>query len=753
MDLVEPRRQFAAPAEATLSPLRGSDGLLTSEVDALRHENARLADGYARAEAGRHLLHETYKEQMATMRADAARQAREFEDGLREAAMVEIRLQQASEARVAKDKDTLLTEGRRLQKEKDLQARAIEAERLQFAHEWASASELASQRMEMLTSELTQAQARVRTEESRRVVVEGPLPKGTGSEFDQPFSGGTTGLPESFGQSVSAGPAPYGVPYFIGSEQSFGFQHGFSQTGLISPVPSAQAVPFLHNTATLLANGATCLMRPCATAGGATGAAGVGSGAASGGAGAGIPPHGSAPGGGSDPNRGGQGGDRGRGRGEGSGSGERPPRQRLPAITPEKRPTRGSPGDGGGGGGPGGPDDDDLRSARSQDSDASGARSGKLRIKIDPFTIQRFPQIGDFKRWQASVVDEVVGAWHGNIDEIFEWINYIEDPRATMDDLAVTGDKFMRMDAKLRTAITKVATGELGRELTQAASEEKDLNKRLLKGRQMLFLCYQFYEVSEDKSVTYNITDLTRLLWMGDKRISDFLVSWNTVIGGMRGSLGEAPIHQWFYEQVKKSTVLKEEVAHYDRVDPGHPHKSYKWLMGAVRKYVMVKRRDLNREKNVERSFTGVALPGSAAPAKAESKAPGKGAGKDSVICHACGRKGHVKADCWSTEETRAAYRASKDGDKPRGRSHSPAAPKGKGKGKGKGKDKGKTRSRSNSPAAPKTLMICWSYNRGTCKGPCPHGRVHTKWSPEEEERANASRAKSPAAPKAAVAR
>ena len=47
--------------------------------------------------------------------------------------------------------------------------------------------------------------------------------------------------------------------------------------------------------------------------------------------------------------------------------------------------------------------------------------------------------------------------------------------------------------------------------------------------------------------------------------------------------------------------------------------------MGGVRNYVMVKRRDLNREKNVERAFTGVALPRSATPAKGE----GKGAGKD----------------------------------------------------------------------------------------------------------------------------
>ena len=58
-------------------------------------------------------------------------------------------------------------------------------------------------------------------------------------------------------------------------------------------------------------------------------------------------------------------------------------------------------------------------------------------------------------------------------------------------------------------------------------------------------------------------------------------------------------------------------------MEKGRPHKTYQWLMAAVRKYVMVKRRDLNREKNVAGAFTGANPTKPATPAKAEGKGSG----------------------------------------------------------------------------------------------------------------------------------
>jgi hypothetical protein len=281
--LAEHRQTVSAPSEASWLPQRSSAGQLTSEVEALRDENARLADGLSRLEADRVFLHGQFQEQLEAMMVETARKAREFEDNLREAAVAELRQQQAAEARIAKDKDTLLAEGRRIQKDRDLQAQAIEAERQRFAHEWASANEIVTQRLETMSSELAAAQAYAREVEAQRVQAQQPLFKGNGSDFDQSFSAAvTTGLPESYGLAGSYGAAR-------GSDQSllfgrgyglFGNPNTFSQSGLATPIGSVQAmtcpqVPFESMTLR-----GTCVMRPVATAVGTSGAAAAGSGTA-----------------------------------------------------------------------------------------------------------------------------------------------------------------------------------------------------------------------------------------------------------------------------------------------------------------------------------------------------------------------------------------------------------------------------------------------------------------------------------------
>ena len=161
------------------------------------------------------------------------------------------------------------------------------------------------------------------------------------------------------------------------------------RSGLATPIGSiyAASAPQFLNAA--LANTCTCLARPVAGSGGTAAQNGNQTSAASGGAGGGGLSGGGLPNGEGPPGGGGDGS-----RGQGTGGG----RRRMPTQTPERKATRGFPGGDGDGGGGDNPDGDGDGSEHSEDSAASATRSKKKPTKIDPFTILKFPEIGDFKR-------------------------------------------------------------------------------------------------------------------------------------------------------------------------------------------------------------------------------------------------------------------------------------------------------------------------------------------------------------------
>ena len=63
----------------------------------------------------------------------------------------------------------------------------------------------------------------------------------------------------------------------------------------------------------------------------------------------------------------------------------------------------------------------------------------------------------------------------------------VEDDSASHASLADPG-KFTTLDLKLMAAINKVAKDKLGREITEAADEERKVHRRQLRGRQALLI-------------------------------------------------------------------------------------------------------------------------------------------------------------------------------------------------------------------------------------------------------------------------
>jgi hypothetical protein len=92
------------------------------------------------------------------------------------------------------------------------------------------------------------------------------------------------------------------------------------------------------------------------------------------------------------------------------------------------------------------------------------------------------PTPQQYRSWRNNTRSEIAAA-SNKPEACFRWVLEAEAPTATYDLLADSGE-FGTLDIKLAAALTKVATGEIGRKVTLAVETEAKPG-RMLKGRQI----------------------------------------------------------------------------------------------------------------------------------------------------------------------------------------------------------------------------------------------------------------------------
>ena len=94
-----------------------------------------------------------------------------------------------------------------------------------------------------------------------------------------------------------------------------------------------------------------------------------------------------------------------------------------------------------------------------------GKTKTSTRIKeADTIKVPAYPQPQQYRSWRAAVRSEVTAA-SGRGEAAFRWVKKTESPIATFESFR-DSDGFDSLDAKLAAALTKIATGELGRRRT-----------------------------------------------------------------------------------------------------------------------------------------------------------------------------------------------------------------------------------------------------------------------------------------------
>ena len=123
-----------------------------------------------------------------------------------------------------------------------------------------------------------------------------------------------------------------------------------------------------------------------------------------------------------------------------------------------------------------------------------------------------------------------------------------------------------------------------------------------MKRRQVLWEIYHHYQIGVTEGSLINLQDLMSVRLNNDN-LRAFLNDWESVLAVMATAPTDDVLETLFRTQLSFSSSMKEEIAHYERLDVGHPDKPYTFLVSAVRKHLEMKRRLNAREELQRRSF------------------------------------------------------------------------------------------------------------------------------------------------------
>ena len=430
--------------------------------------------------------------------------------------------------------------------------------------------------------------------------------------------------------------------------------------------------------------------------------------------------------------------------GDGNDDGDGGDGGRKPEDNKKKKKKKSKKGNGGGAGGDGG---SDSSSSSSEQSEVSRNRDRSRRREGESIKFPALPSVAGFQAWQQAVEDAIIACSVLKEETVYDWLQRGQGVlnEAGFDTLGKFSSKFDSLDSKISAGLAIVMKGELGRLIHERNEREKTKNRRRLKGVQRLKLISDYYRLDDDKDMEFTMTDLAAVKFRDDKSLEAFWNSWNKVLTRVNTScVQESFIERMFFDQLKKSNVLREDIAHYNRQETGHEHKNRDYLNRSVTRYLDRVRKDANRNE-VTAALNG------------EHASRGHPAGGAQEICafHARGSCRHGDSCKHKHVGPAGSGKGSpKGGGKGSGKSGGGSASAGGGTGKGKTKGKGKTggsSSRSQSPAqSPRTMNLpCYDWNEGKCnRSSCRF--VHRKLT-EDEKRNRTVRAKSPAAAGAKV--
>ena len=310
-----------------------------------------------------------------------------------------------------------------------------------------------------------------------------------------------------------------------------------------------------------------------------------------------------------------------------------------------------------------------------------------------------WPRPHAFPQWKHDLFCEIAAnSFHPGL--ALPWLSEIDD--RSLPDCYDPGPWHVSLDACIRYAVTHHRpNGELGEEIKRQEfyAREGDL---FLSGCQYLKIIFEHYSNRRTQGDMYTWNDLQMLHWTSDKTGLAFLNDFTSMVSQLEKRHDTPGVTDMLVGELTKSPLMKGDIGHYHRQQPGHPDRQYAWVVKRYREHLERIRDEKTRELYVR--------------GRAEQiKAGGTGGSSSSL-----GRDGFARDGSYRTPHAREASRFDPDPRiaQPSGSSAARGSgEKGKGEEGDKGRKGGKRPWHSSEDLALVPSGVCWGW---WFEGRCP---------------------------------
>ena len=349
-----------------------------------------------------------------------------------------------------------------------------------------------------------------------------------------------------------------------------------------------------------------------------------------------------------------------------------------------------------------------------------GDEDGKPKAKEEEsIKLLEFPTPETYRSWRIAAREAIRSA-SDRPDEAFVWVQAVYSKDQTLEGLKDPG-KFLTLDAKLLSAISKVVKGELARQIV-TYKEAEAAKGRAVRGRQVLWMFEQYFKTNEEVGALYSVEDLLKVSLINDD-LSAFTHNWESVIAGISHVPEELTLRDILLRQIRGSHRLKYDLETYDRAKEGTETHSYQFLLTSIKNLLTRERVRKNREKIAKSHGAKYG-----APAPEDGKGKGKGGRKGRDSSRPRGSSQVPKGFCftWLTPANvkKATTASTNKHEKPRSKSPS--------------------RGRSNSPRD-LSKVPCKFHKIGRCNAGANCRFSRDKTPPASPAKGDKPRAPSPA--------